>query len=139
MKSRNAKASKTRQMFFAMLSTNTMTQIQSTIRQRGIDVKSVKIPRELLDEVDARLLGKFGFRTRSEIVNEAIRAILLKYTVFQARRVKESSGVAVHVFRDGEEIQLNIVDENSSTILVFSTDAEFEKFRKEIVNFKAGD
>jgi len=118
-----------------------MKRIQTTIKQRGIDMTSVQIPSELLDEVDARLLGKFGFRTRTEIINEAIRAILLKYARLTPKviDITKPSGVSVYVDRDGKEIQLNIVDENSSTLIGFSTDAEFEKFRKEIVNFKVGD
>lgn len=39
----------------------------------------VKIPKELADEIDG-LIGKFGFRTRAELVKEAVRALLQKYS-----------------------------------------------------------
>lgn len=38
----------------------------------------VKIPKDLTDEIDG-LIGKFGFRTRAELVKEAVRALLQKY------------------------------------------------------------
>lgn len=41
-------------------------------------------------------------------------------------------GVKVYVDRDGDEIQLNIVDENSSILVSFETDEEFDNFKKEI-------
>jgi len=42
------------------------------------DYTVVKIPKELANEIDG-LLGKFGFRTRAELVKEAVRALLQKY------------------------------------------------------------
>ena len=37
----------------------------------------VRIPKELMKEVE-KLLGRFGFRSRAEIVKEAIRRLLLE-------------------------------------------------------------
>lgn len=42
------------------------------------DYTTVRIPKELADEVD-KLVGTMGFRTRAEVVKEALRALLLKY------------------------------------------------------------
>ena len=39
---------------------------------------SVRIPKNLAEEVD-RLIGKYGFTSRAEVVKEAVRRILLTY------------------------------------------------------------
>lgn len=39
---------------------------------------TVKIPQELIDEMD-KLIGKHGFRSRGEIVKEAVRELLAEY------------------------------------------------------------
>ena len=38
---------------------------------------AIRIPKELKEELD-KLLGRFGFRSRAEIVKEAIRRLLLE-------------------------------------------------------------
>jgi len=40
----------------------------------------VKLPRSLLREVD-KVLGKHGFRSRTEFIKEAIRSLLREYGV----------------------------------------------------------
>lgn len=42
------------------------------------DHVTIKLPKELVDEIDA-LQGKFGFRSRGEIVKEAVRRLLDHY------------------------------------------------------------
>jgi metal-responsive CopG/Arc/MetJ family transcriptional regulator len=42
------------------------------------DYGTVKIPSELLREVD-KLIGTHGFKTRAELVKEALRKYLLDY------------------------------------------------------------
>jgi len=49
-----------------------------------------------------------------------------------AEEETQTEGVLVHVFRDGDEIRVNIVDENSSVLVTFQSDEEFEKFKEEI-------
>jgi len=39
---------------------------------------TIKLPNELIAEID-KLIGKHGFRSRGEIVKEAIRAFLKQY------------------------------------------------------------
>jgi len=40
----------------------------------------VSLPRELVDEMD-KLVGQYGFRSRAEIAKEAIRQLLLRFTI----------------------------------------------------------
>jgi len=42
----------------------------------------VKIPKSLLDEVD-EILGKHGYRSRSEFVKDAIRSLLREYGTYE--------------------------------------------------------
>jgi len=42
------------------------------------DHVTIKLPKELVDEIDA-LQGKFGFRSRGEVVKEAVRRLLDHY------------------------------------------------------------
>jgi len=39
------------------------------------DYVQIKLPRELAEEID-RLVGRLGFRSRSEVVKEAVRRFL---------------------------------------------------------------
>ncbi|MEE8167348.1 MAG: ribbon-helix-helix protein, CopG family [Candidatus Hydrothermarchaeales archaeon] len=39
---------------------------------------SISIPKELANRVDEILAGRWGFRTRAEIVNEALRDFILR-------------------------------------------------------------
>lgn len=48
---------------------------------------TVRIPKELSDEID-NLIGKYGFRSRSEVVKEAIRRLLEHYSVHSAVPVR---------------------------------------------------
>lgn len=41
-----------------------------------------------------------------------------------------------HSFEDGEEIQVNIIDENSSTLLTFITEEDYQNFCREIANLQ---
>ncbi|MCW4044243.1 MAG: ribbon-helix-helix domain-containing protein [Candidatus Bathyarchaeota archaeon] len=42
------------------------------------DYTTIKLPNEMVDEID-KLVGKHGFRSRGEIVKEAIRNFLMRY------------------------------------------------------------
>ena len=44
----------------------------------------------------------------------------------------EKEGVSVHVYRDGDEIRVDIVDTNSSVLVTFQSEEEFVKFKEEI-------
>ena len=50
-----------------------------------------------------------------------------------------SDGVMAHVFLDGEEIRLNIADENSSVLVTFQSTKEFKEFQKTIAAFKEAE
>jgi metal-responsive CopG/Arc/MetJ family transcriptional regulator len=43
------------------------------------DYTVVKIPTELANEIDNELIGKHGFKTRAEVVKEALRQFLRQY------------------------------------------------------------
>lgn len=53
--------------------------MKMTEKEYGI----VKIPMELLEEVD-KLKGKFGYKTRPEIIKDAIRRLLIDYKRLEA-------------------------------------------------------
>lgn len=36
----------------------------------------IKIPRNLVDEIDRQLVGRFGFTSRAEVVKEGVRRLL---------------------------------------------------------------
>ena len=40
----------------------------------------VSLPKELIEEMD-KLIGQYGFRSRAEIAKEAIRQLLLRFTI----------------------------------------------------------
>lgn len=42
------------------------------------DYVTVKLPRDLLEEID-RVLGRFGYRSRTEFIKDAIRDLLRRY------------------------------------------------------------
>ena len=42
------------------------------------DYGTVKIPSDLISEID-KVIGKHGFKTRAEVVKEALRKYLLDY------------------------------------------------------------
>ena len=54
----------------------------------GEEYVTVRIPKELADEID-KLIGKYGFRTRAEIVKEAVRRLLAQYKDMVALHVTE--------------------------------------------------
>lgn len=43
----------------------------------------VKIPTDLVEEID-KFIGKYGYRTRPEIIKDAIRRLLSDYKRFEA-------------------------------------------------------
>lgn len=52
--------------------------VEKTKERKGSDHVTVKIPQELVAEMD-KLIGKYGFRSRGEIAKEAIRELLAEY------------------------------------------------------------
>jgi len=52
------------------------------------DHVTIKLPIELVEEIDA-LQGKFGFRSRGEIVKEAVRRLLDHYRKIIPLHVEE--------------------------------------------------
>lgn len=45
----------------------------------GKDYATLRLPKELLELVDKKLIGRLGFTSRAEVAKEAIRRILLIY------------------------------------------------------------
>gem|GEM_PF-5847688 len=45
----------------------------------GNDYVTLRLPKELMDLVDKKLIGRIGFTSRAEVAKEAIRRILLIY------------------------------------------------------------
>jgi len=52
----------------------------------------INIPKDLIDEVD-KLLGKFGYRSRPEIVKDAIRRLLAQYNIPSKEEESEENSV----------------------------------------------
>jgi len=48
----------------------------------------------------------------------------------------KNRGVDFHIYRDGEEIRLNIIDENSSVLITFATEKEFHDFIRTVEKAK---
>jgi len=42
----------------------------------------VKIPKDLADEID-RFMGRYGYRSRAELVKEAVRLLLRQYETYE--------------------------------------------------------
>ena len=57
----------------------------------------------------------------------------------EGKNEKDVEGVATHLYLDGDEIRLNIVDENMSVLVTFSSVEEFERFKKEVNSFKVDE
>lgn len=51
-----------------------------TASQREEEYSTVKVPRDLIDEID-KMMDKLGYRSRSEFVKDAIRSLLRQYGV----------------------------------------------------------
>jgi len=49
-----------------------------TASQEEQEYSTVKVPKDLVDEID-KMMDKYGFRSRSEFVKEAIRSLLREY------------------------------------------------------------
>jgi len=47
----------------------------------GHDYVPIKLPKELVDLID-KLVGKYGFRSRAEVVKEAVRIFLREYGIY---------------------------------------------------------
>ena len=47
----------------------------------------------------------------------------------------KDEGIATHVYVDGDEILLNIVDENSSVLVTFFSEEAWEKFKETVNSF----
>ena len=45
------------------------------------DYVTVKIPKELAEAID-KIVGSYGFRSRSEVIKEALRDLLRRYGVY---------------------------------------------------------
>lgn len=43
---------------------------------------------------------------------------------------EQETGVVTYIYRDGNEIRLNIIDENSSILITFSSDEQFKNFAR---------
>ena len=54
-----------------------------TIAKSEAEYVFVKIPKSLLEEVD-RIIGKHGYRSRTEFVKDAIRSLLREYGVYRS-------------------------------------------------------
>jgi len=50
---------------------------------------TIRLPRDLVDEID-QLVGKLGYRSRSEVVKEAVRRLLFP-TPPRLEEIKEES------------------------------------------------
>jgi metal-responsive CopG/Arc/MetJ family transcriptional regulator len=48
----------------------------------------IKIPRELADEID-KIVGKHGYRSRTEFIKDAVRALLREYAREAASKSKQ--------------------------------------------------
>jgi len=42
----------------------------------------VKLPKDLVDEID-RFIGRYGYRSRAELVKEAVRLLLRQYSLYE--------------------------------------------------------
>ena len=47
----------------------------------GDDYIPIKLPKDLVELID-KLVGKYGFRSRAEVVKEAVRLILREYGIY---------------------------------------------------------
>jgi len=60
-------------------------RMPKTIAKTEAEYAPVKIPKSLLEEVD-KAVGKFGYRSRTEFVKDAIRNLLREYGMYRSER-----------------------------------------------------
>jgi len=65
-------------------------EMPRTRAKEKVDYGFVKIPKDLIDEID-EILGKYGYRSRSEFVKDAIRSLLREYGIFKEKEGKAES------------------------------------------------
>jgi len=61
----------------------------SIMTKKKSDYVTIKLPSELVEEIDS-LIGKYGFKSRGEIVKEAVRRFLDHYRNIVPLHVAES-------------------------------------------------
>jgi len=47
----------------------------------GDDYIPIKLPKDLVELID-KLVGRYGFKSRAEVVKEAVRAFLREYRIY---------------------------------------------------------
>jgi len=72
----------------------------------------------------------------SEVSEEGHKWVHLNDVHDLIENLLNDSGVITHIYQDGPEIQLNIVDENSSMLITFANPNEFRGFKKTVQTFK---
>jgi len=58
-----------------------VTKMPKTASQKTQQYSTVKVPMDLVKEVD-RMMDKHGYRSRSEFIKDAIRSLLREYGVY---------------------------------------------------------